>query len=48
MNRPLRVFLCHSSNDKPAARELYQKLRATKSTFAAVESLRKNQTIEIK
>jgi len=26
--RPLRVFLCHSSNDKPAVRELYQKLRA--------------------
>ncbi len=26
MNRPLRVFLCHSSNDKPAVRELYQKL----------------------
>ena len=25
--RPLRVFLCHSSNDKPAVRELYQKLR---------------------
>jgi len=28
MIRPLRVFLCHSSNDKPAVRELYQKLRA--------------------
>ena len=27
-NRPLRVFLCHSSNDKPVVRELYQKLRA--------------------
>jgi formylglycine-generating enzyme required for sulfatase activity len=27
-NRPLRVFICHSSNDKPAVRELYQKLRA--------------------
>jgi len=27
-NRPLRVFLCHSSNDKPAVRELYQKLHA--------------------
>jgi len=27
-SRPLRVFLCHSSNDKPAVRELYQKLRA--------------------
>lgn len=27
-NRPLRVFLCHSSADKPAVRELYEKLRA--------------------
>lgn len=27
-NRPLRVFICHSSQDKPAVRELYQKLRA--------------------
>lgn len=27
-NRPLRVFLCHSSADKPAVRALYQKLRA--------------------
>jgi hypothetical protein len=27
-NRPLRVFLCHSSADKLAVRELYQKLRA--------------------
>lgn len=27
-NRPLRVFLCHSSNDKPVVRELYQKLHA--------------------
>ena len=27
-NRPLSVFLCHSSNDNPAVRELYQKLRA--------------------
>lgn len=26
-NRPLKVFLCHSSNDKPVVRELYQKLR---------------------
>ncbi|MBK9926154.1 MAG: toll/interleukin-1 receptor domain-containing protein [Anaerolineales bacterium] len=26
-NRPLKVFLCHSSNDKPAVRELYQRLR---------------------
>lgn len=25
-NRPLRVFLCHSSADKPVVRELYQKL----------------------
>ncbi|MBI5842092.1 MAG: SUMF1/EgtB/PvdO family nonheme iron enzyme [Chloroflexi bacterium] len=28
VDRHLRVFLCHSSNDKPAVRELYQKLRA--------------------
>ena len=28
MNRPLRVFLCHSSADKSAVREYYQKLRA--------------------
>lgn len=27
-SRPLRVFLCHSSADKPAVRELYQKLSA--------------------
>ncbi len=27
MPRLLRVFLCHSSNDKPTVRELYQKLR---------------------
>ncbi|HLO16775.1 MAG TPA: toll/interleukin-1 receptor domain-containing protein, partial [Anaerolineales bacterium] len=27
-SRPLRVFLCHSSGDKPSVRELYQKLRA--------------------
>jgi formylglycine-generating enzyme required for sulfatase activity len=26
--RPLRVFLCHSSGDKPTVRELYQKLSA--------------------
>jgi len=26
--RKLRVFLCHSSNDKPAVRELYQRLKA--------------------
>lgn len=25
-SRPLRVFLCHSSSDKPTVRELYQKL----------------------
>ncbi|MEP6895972.1 MAG: TIR domain-containing protein [Chloroflexota bacterium] len=28
VDRPLRVFLCHSSNDKLVVRELYQKLRA--------------------
>ncbi len=28
MPRPLRVFLCHSSKDKSAVRELYKKLRA--------------------
>jgi len=27
-NHPLKVFLRHSSADKPAVRELYQKLRA--------------------
>ena len=27
-SRPLRVFLCHSSNDKPAVRDLYSKLRS--------------------
>lgn len=27
-NRPLRVFLCHSKNDKGIVRELYEKLRA--------------------
>ena len=26
-HRKLRVFLCHSSNDKPAVRELYQRLK---------------------
>lgn len=26
--RPLRVFLCHSSNDKPAVRDLYSRLRS--------------------
>ena len=28
INRPLRVFIVHSSSDKPLVRELYQKLRA--------------------
>jgi formylglycine-generating enzyme required for sulfatase activity len=28
INRPLRVFLCHSSADKPAVRDLYEKLTA--------------------
>jgi len=28
VDRPLRVFLCHSSKDKPAVRELYEKLTA--------------------
>ncbi len=27
ISRPLRVFLCHSSNDKPAVRELYYALK---------------------
>jgi len=27
-SRPLRVFLCHSSNDKPLVRELYNRLSA--------------------
>jgi hypothetical protein len=27
-SRSLRIFLCHSSNDKPTVRELYQKLSA--------------------
>jgi hypothetical protein len=27
-SRPLRVFLCHSSGDKPAVRELYRRLNA--------------------
>lgn len=27
-NKPLRVFLCHSSNDKPTVRELYRQLSA--------------------
>ncbi|MFZ5910497.1 MAG: TIR domain-containing protein [Chloroflexota bacterium] len=26
--RKLRVFLCHASHDKPAVRELYQRLKA--------------------
>jgi len=28
MTRPLRVFLCHASQDKPAVRELYKRLAA--------------------
>jgi len=28
MNRKLRVFLCHATEDRPATRELYQKLAA--------------------
>ncbi len=28
MLRPLKVFLCHASGDKPAVRELYHKLTA--------------------
>ena len=27
-HRPLRVFLCHSSGDKPAVRDLYHRLKA--------------------
>ena len=27
-NRKLKVFLCHSSNDKPAVRELYTRLKS--------------------
>jgi hypothetical protein len=27
-DRKLRVFLCHSSNDKPIVRELYRRLSA--------------------
>ncbi len=27
-NRKLKVFLCHSSDDKPAVREIYQRLKA--------------------
>jgi hypothetical protein len=27
-NRPLRVFLCHASGDKPKVRELYRRLLA--------------------
>jgi len=30
-NRRLRVFLCHSSGDKPAVRDLYRRLRPTDS-----------------
>src|SRR5687768_14482589 len=28
VKRPIRVFLCHSSNDKPIVRNLYQKLHS--------------------
>jgi len=28
MQKKLKVFLCHSSNDKPAVRELYARLNA--------------------
>ncbi len=28
VDRKLRVFLCHSSQDKPIVRELYQRLNA--------------------
>lgn len=28
MSRPLQVFLCHASQDKPAVRELYQRLKS--------------------
>ncbi|MBK9602972.1 MAG: toll/interleukin-1 receptor domain-containing protein [Anaerolineales bacterium] len=28
MPRPLRVFLCHASQDKPAVRELYNALKS--------------------
>jgi hypothetical protein len=27
-NRPLRVFLCHASQDKAAVRELYLRIKA--------------------
>jgi hypothetical protein len=50
IKRPLHVFLCHSSNDKPTAPkpdELYQKLYMTKSTFAAVEAMRGMRTVSI-
>jgi len=30
MTRPLRVFLCHASQDKPAVRELYERLASEK------------------
>src|SRR3989337_2238365 len=30
MTRPLRVFLCHASQDKPAVRELYKRLVSEK------------------
>jgi len=50
IKRPLHVFLCHSSNDKPTAPkpdESYQKLHMTKSTFAAVEAIREKRMIDI-
>ena len=28
MNRKLKVFFCHSSDDKPAVRDLYQRLNS--------------------
>ncbi len=48
-NRPLRVFLCHSSNDKPAVRELYQKLRAEPwiQPWLDEEELHPGQTWEV-
>jgi formylglycine-generating enzyme required for sulfatase activity len=47
--RPLRVFICHSSNDKPAILELYQKLRAEPwiQPWLDEEELHPGQTWEI-
>ncbi|NOT03258.1 MAG: toll/interleukin-1 receptor domain-containing protein [Anaerolineales bacterium] len=41
--RKLRVFLCHSSQDKPIVRELYQRLNAEGwiDTWLDEEKLRK-------